>query len=247
MDERTLEAALLPELNDDASEVTPPQDVDGQPEEGAEALDEGPAEDVEGGQGEVESSTEGTDTVPKKQYDELRKTFTQKSMELAALKRTAPQAQPVQQQPYIPQQPRTINDVIQMQVQEQLSTVLAPIQQQQQDLYYQSEMLALANKYEDFTDVAPMFLSVLEESPEFFDMQNGMERAFQAARSEHLVRVSEARTKAAVAQTRKMQAQKVAITDPSQLTKQQASGQLSTEDEIKKSILTAGGRTSIWD
>jgi len=115
-------------------------------------------------------------------------------------------------------------------------------------LRIQSEVQALSEKYKDFSDVAPAFIETLETTPEFFAMENGIEKAYRLARAETIERESEARSIAAAQAARRTTAQKVAATDNTPITKSQSqNASVQAADAIRDSILGAVSRTSIFD
>lgn len=69
------------------------------------------------------------------------------------------------------------------QFERQLQQQLAPVQQHLMQEYYNQQALALANKHSDFRELAPTMSVIYEKYPQLAAMPNGMELAYQMAKT----------------------------------------------------------------
>ena len=235
MDEN-LDEKLVPEYDsdnagDDASDA---EALDAEYEESNGQEDGSPEDEEYAEDGEQDTAD---DVISKKQYDNLRRDYTKKSMELADLKRRGTKADAVL--PTVTK-PATVQEFIDQKIEEALNDRIAPIQEQQEDLRIQATVKALSDKYEDFDEVADAFIEVLEQNEELFNMPNGLDIAFQAARSTYIENAAEATAIAAAKARAATVAAKASLADANSARKQPSAPQ-SEEDKIKESILSAGG------
>ena len=188
---------------------------------------------------------EQQESVPLSRYNELRKFATQRSMELADLKRSLLAPAPPVAAPQ-PKQPnpitRALDDIVAEKVNARLEEYLAPIREQEEELAVQSEIISLAERDPDFGNVSPIFLRQLESSPQLFDIEGGLEIAYRAAKAEYLEKVASARVKAETEQAMKRRAMKEDRTDSSSYARPSQSKAKSEADIIRESILGLGVR-----
>lgn len=275
MAEVALENVLVPEAGEAGAvqedSTTQPEAGQGsqnvaEPEAGTNAAAEG--EDTPtGGTAKAKTQDDGA-VVPKSQYDNLRRDYTKKAMELADIKKgrvklpqqteaqPAPQAQQVVQGAYTPPntpvvQPHpyaNVGEYLDSRVDAIVEESLEPIRQQQRTLEIQSTIKGLADKYDDFDDVAEGFLSVIEETPELFDVPNGLEIAYLAARNTYLEQNAQAIAIADMEARNEVIAQKQGLANVAGLAKPTQPA-MSPEDQeaedIKKSIM-GGPKSSIF-
>lgn len=222
---------------------------EGSPEDGQEPDEEDDYDEDEDDEGTEDSSLEvgaveedeedNISYVPKAQYDELRKFATQKSMELAELKKTAAVANTVPTQPGI-QKP--LDDLINERVAKALERYAEPMRQQEEDLAIQMAIKAISDRDPDFQGVSPGFLKTLEESPQLFEVDNGIELAYMVAKASYLERVSSAKVKAETKEALRRKEMKSQLSEAgNQGTARQETVSVSPEDAIRASILGAGG------
>lgn len=252
MDGNSLDALLTPELQGQVIEEPASNPAPGstEPVEPGQGVDTPPAStEPVVGQGD-QATNPDPEMVPKSQYDELRKAFTQKAMRLSQLEKqsvAAPaQAAEITPTPQAVQQPNSLQEYIALAVQASVAEIVAPIQQQQQDLRIQTKVTELADDKE-FEDVAPAFLEILNENPELIDSDRGIDLAYLAAKASYLEKAVLAKSQAATAASRQVTAQKVANTDTAPIVKP---AQVNPVDEeataIRQSILDFGKRSSIF-
>lgn len=259
-----LERLLAPEYGQ--AEEVQSEEVDS-PEIEDEDLDDGDEEEYDDGDGEEyddeddsddeDSSDEGEqepEVVPLSRYNELRKFATQKSMQLAELKKsmlntTQPQEQQVQVQPQsTPQAPpkgqlaNSLEAIVESKVNAKLEAYLAPIREQEAEINLQTAIIAIAERDKDFGDVSPLFLKQLEAAPQLFEMENGIELAYKAAKAEYLEKVTAARVKAQTQEALKRKVMKENITEGASYTRPQQQKARSEADMIKESIMELGVR-----
>lgn len=245
MDGTQLEALLVPEGQTTEPAATPAPAESTVPGQVAEPP--ASAEQVDG-QGDP-ATAPAEEMIAKAQYDELRKAFTQKSMEASQLKKQVGQPQEqVQQAPaYIPQTGNPLANLVQQLVRDSVADFVAPLQQQQQDLRIQSKVDQLAINAE-FEDVAPVFLEILEDSPELIDTDAGIMLAYKAAKSDYLERAGMARAQAVYAASQQTTAQKIAATDTTPIVKSNSTVTPADAeaDAILQSMLSLGKSSSIF-
>lgn len=190
---------------------------------------------------------EQEETVPLSRYNELRKFATQRSMELADVKRELLSAIPPAQAPE-PAKPtgnvltRSFEEILEAKVNEKLDKYLAPIREQEAELEMQSNIIALAEADSDFSDVSPYFLKQLEEAPQLFNIENGIQIAYRAAKAEYLAKVTEARVRAETQSAVQRKAMKETISDGSSYTRPTQSKARSEADMIREAIMGVGAR-----
>lgn len=248
MDGNTLEQLLTPE----SGQVSEPVVSDPAPAEpaapGQATEPPAPAEPI-GGQGEPTAPPEPEpEVVSMRQYKELQKGFTQKAMELAQIKKQLAQQPEVPQVQQVPQaQPGSLAEMINRAVQESVAGMVAPIQQQQQDLRIQAKVNELAENRE-FEDVAPAFLEMLDENPELLDNEKGLELAYKAAKADYYERALTARNQAQLQSSQQVTAQKVANTNTAPIVKATVAPDSpeAAAEEIRQSMLDVGRRSSIF-
>ena len=217
------------------------------PEEDADEYDDDDEydEDDDYSDEDIEVEIEPEPAVPLSRYNELRKTFTQKSMELADLKKSMVPAKPQEAPPQ--SKPKgelatSLDAMLEAKVNAKLEQYLAPIREQEEDLQLQSEIIALAESDPEFGNVSALFLKQLEASPQLFGIENGIGIAYKAAKAEYLEKVSATRVKVqteAAVQRRQM---KENITDGSSYTRPSQSKARTEADFIRDSIMELGVR-----
>lgn len=232
-------------VEDDSDDEDDSEDYEDEEYEDEEESDDEADEESDDGQGEALTVEVNGKTVPLSQYNELRKFATQKSMELAAIKKAqianlapASVGQPDQPAPI----KGGIDDLVASKVNQALEQVLAPLREQEEDLALQAEILRLSEKDENFAEVSPLFLQTLEENPDLFNIKNGMSLAYEAARASYLERVSSARVKAETTAALKQKEMKASLSDGSSQTRPRAQSTRTEADNIRDSILGAATR-----
>lgn len=219
------------------------------PEAGQTSVDTttDPLQDVgQGDAGQVAENTPEVKYIPEEQYNNLRREFTRKSMELADIKKgrvAPPQMQqqapdmvvPRGMQPFTPQpsQYANIGDYIDDRVNE----VLEPLEQQQRELAIQTTIKSLADQYEDFDDVADDFVELIEQKPELLDLDGGIEVAFMAARASYLENNAQAIAIAEYQAKQETIAQKQGLDSTQGYARQQGGGAKTEEDALRESIV----------
>lgn len=221
---------------------TPDENPEEEYEEGEYEEDDDDGEEA-GEELELEYEEEEEEAVPLSRYNELRKTFTQKTMELADLKKSLA-TQPPQETPQAKPQSvlaKSLEDIVDAKVNTKLETLLAPIREQEEELQLQQAILVIAESDPHFKDVSPMFLKQLEDSPGLFDIEGGLNIAYRAAKAEYLERVSVARVKAETKEAVQRRQMKENISDGSSYTRPVTKARTDA-DSIKESIMGLGVR-----
>lgn len=220
-----------------------------EPDENSDEYEEGEeydAEDVleeDSEEAEYEDDGEEEELIPLSRYNELRKTFTQKTMELSDLKKslisTPPQETPEEKPKSV--LAKSLDEIVDAKVNTKLETLLAPIREQEEELQLQQAILSIAEADPYFKDVSPMFLQQLTDSPGLFEIEGGLQIAYRAAKSEYLERVAVARVKAETKEAVQRKQMKETISDGSSYTRPPTRSR-SEEDAIKESIMGLGVR-----
>lgn len=216
-------------------------------EENAPPEEEAPEEDYldDAGQGDDadDDDAEFVEVVPASQYNELRKFATQKSMELAELKkRMAAGEAPNQPEPPARRGEKSpmaskLDEIIAQQVAQQMESMLAPLREQEEEAAMQNEILELAETDPDFDNVSSDFLRTLEERPELFELPDGIGIAYKLAKADYLGRVSSARIQAEAKALSERKEMKRTLSEGSGAARPPVQKSQSVEDEIKASIL----------
>lgn len=232
------------EYQDDPAYETSDDDYESDGEEYDEDDDGGeqepePEDDTE----EYEEEEEQEEAIPLSRYNELRKAFTQKAMELSDLKKTLV---PTAQQEAPSEKPKgtlakSLEDIVDAKVNSKLESILAPIREQEAELEVQQAILELAENDPNFSEVSPMFLAQLEENPDLFEIENGLKIAYKAAKAEYLERVSVARAKAQKQEAVQRKQMKENVSDGASYTRPAPKAR-SEADFIKESIMGLGVR-----
>lgn len=234
------------EYQDDPAYETSDDDYESDGEEYEEDEDDDGGEqapDPDDDSDEYEDEEEPEEAIPLSRYNELRKAFTQKAMELSDLKKTlVPQTQ--QEAPA--EKPKgvlakSLEDIVEAKVNTKLESILAPIREQEAELEVQQAILELAENDPHFSEVSPMFLAQLEENPDLFEIENGLKIAYKAAKSEYLERVSVARAKAQKQEAVQRKQMKENVSDGASYTRPAPKAR-SEADFIKESIMGLGVR-----
>lgn len=165
------------------AEETP---LDGQGESGGEGA---PGTDDGQGQGDAANTSTGWQEEfktpeemytayqgTKKSYDNLRPKLTETTQKLSQMmKQTAPA--PRESAPNASYEDRLVTTV---------QNILVPMQQQQAQLMMQNEVSRLATEHEDFNEVAPDMMAVLDDNPELWNTKTPLDLAYQIARTKHM-------------------------------------------------------------
>lgn len=233
------------EVEDEEYEDDAEYDDEEYDDEEYEESDEDDSEDYDE---EDDEDEEDEETVPQKQYQELRKFATQKAMELSAIKKQLLESvavrdpEPQQAKPNENPLRQPMDELISNKVKEQLADMLAPIREQEEALALQTSIFTLAESDEDFSDVAPMFMEQIEANPDILNIKGGIELAYKAAKADYQVLVQAARIKAEAQSIAQRRAMKKTVTDGASYARPSQTKARSEADIIKEQILASGSR-----
>jgi hypothetical protein len=143
-----------------------------------------------------------------------------------------------QPQPQQPQQGASYEDRLVATVQ----NILVPLQQQQAQLMMQNEVNRLATEHDDFNEVAPDMMKVLEDNPELWNTKSPLELAYQIAQTSHMKTVVQKVAKDARADAYKDREIKEVNNFQSGKGSQMTAGDKTPEQEIRESIVGASSR-----
>lgn len=193
----------------------------------------------------------------KKSYDHLRPKFTKVTQELSALRKQAimpdnmQQDIPVDNQTYTdPQNQQDNVNPIEQVIEAMRGTVaemIAPIQEQQQNIALQNEIAKLSATREDFHEVAPHMYEVLEQNPEFWNF--GIEKALNISYNLARANIIDQQLQQVVGQAKQdayRNKETKILTGSKGQRPANHQQQLSPEQQILKSILGEGSGSSIF-